>query len=791
MRRASVISGPRPRAQTEATLRPQPFRAKRLDHAIRRDTVQRFKGNKGSSLPVQRFTPLKPVPAKLRSDKMKSYELLVTEVRPSTGGQPVVMFAYYPTESKKTKAVPLAEVFRAQIEKFEDKECCLHLFFTQDPHELVFVLDSEVQARDLKKYLHDQLLLVKKFPDSVCEGILKKRRHNKRGMDFRWFILENSQLYYFTSLTDSESSDKKINIGDITFVGDVELEDEMFSFDVRTLQRTWTLSAADEEDRRRWIQGIRMSMRIEKEVCTWGDCQFGQLGNGIDVIRAFEAPVVVHSLNSKDVIGIAAGKDHVLAVLGDGTIASWGRGDVGQLGHGDIITCATPRILHALDSVVVTTVVASDGVSACITDDGAVYQWGRMLKATNDGTSLSTSVHSPERNRRLAGLSRALCRLLLNSQCFAGFFVQHLSVGPNHAGAITDSACLFMWGSGFTGALGVGDNVDHTEPVEVVFPHSSSADVWSQVACGYWHTLAVTEQGLTYSWGSGEAGQLGHGAKECFNSPKQIEALSHMRMESIAAGMFNSAAITIERVLFCWGKGENGQIGTGKSGPTALSVKLPTKVDIKADPASKEPSKVTSVVCSDTMTAVLTLAGECVMFGVGRFVNGDQHDILEPLWVSFSMRNSICTGTAVSDADAFCSAYRSARWANVLGVLRAEAHSGDCLPGTGCAMPLTCCAVWPCVPVHRGQICTKKLWSKIVAFVIKVLVPVFLCFFRHHQLTFMSGFEFKNQIHKCCKCGRQFCWCVRHSLLHRVRASKNACDFYELPGSVATRTAPC
>ena len=104
-------------------------------------------------------------------------------------------------------------------------------------------------------------------------------------------------------------------------------------------------------------------------------------------------------------------------------------------------------------------------------------------------------------------------------------------------------------------------------------------------------------------------------------------------MESISAGMFNSAAITIERVLFCWGKGENGQIGTGKSGPTALSVKVPTKVYIKADPASKELSKVLSVACSDTMTAVLTLAGECVMFGVGRFVNGDQHDILEPLWV--------------------------------------------------------------------------------------------------------------------------------------------------------------
>jgi alpha-tubulin suppressor-like RCC1 family protein len=190
-----------------------------------------------------------------------------------------------------------------------------------------------------------------------------------------------------------------------------------------------------------------------------------------------------------------------------------------------------------------------------------------------------------------------------------------------------------MWGLGFTGALGVADYIDHAEPVEVPFPHSASADVWAQVACGFWHTLAVTEQGLTYSWGSGEAGQLGHGAKDCFNSPKQIEALSHIRMESIAAAMFNSAGITVEHVLFCWGKGENGQIGTGKSGPTALSVKLPTKVDIKADSASMALSKVTSVVCSDTMTAVLTQAGECVMFGVGKFVNGDQHDILEPLSV--------------------------------------------------------------------------------------------------------------------------------------------------------------
>jgi hypothetical protein len=398
------VSGhPPQRARPQADAVFKSFRVKRLDHATRRDTVQRFKGNKGSSVPAHSFVPLKAVACKLRTDKMKPYEIMVTKVLPASSGQSVVMFVYYATEGRKPKSVPLAELFRAQVEKFEEKDCCLHLFFTQEPHELLFVLESETLARDVKRYLHEQLLLVKKFPDSVCEGNLKKRRHNKRGMDFRWFVLENSQLYYFTSLTDSESSDKKINIGDITFVGDVEHEDELYSFDVKTLSRTWTLSAADEHDRRRWIQGIRMSMCIEKEVCTWGDCTFGQLGNGTDVLKAFDSPVVVHSLNSKDVIGIAAGKDHVLAVLGDGTVASWGRGDVGQLGQGDIITCATPRIIHALESAVVKTVAASDGVSACVTDDGAIYQWGRMLKPAPDGTARTYVVHIPERNHGLAG----------------------------------------------------------------------------------------------------------------------------------------------------------------------------------------------------------------------------------------------------------------------------------------------------------------------------------------------------------------------------------------------------
>jgi len=333
--------------------------------------------------------------------------------------------------------------------------------------------------------------------------------------------------------------------------------------------------------------------------------------------------------------------------------------------------------------------------------------------------------------------------------------VRHLSVGPYHAGAVTDSASLFMWGSGFTGALGVGNRADHVHPVEVLFPHSASADVWSQVACGYWHTLAVTEQGLTYSWGSGEAGQLGHGAKDCFDCPKQIEALSHIRMESIAAGMFNSAGITVEHVLFCWGKGENGQIGTGKSGPTALSVKLPTKVDIRADAGSKELSKVTSVVCSDTMTAVLTSAGECVMFGVGRVVNGDPHDILEPLSVCVP---AFCALLPCADAHAHAGHY--ARPTCRARCLRQHIQVNRAC-GTRPSQPplrLMLPAALPSAPAPRGLTFTKKPLSTNAIFAMRVrvrCVPLLVLL-----ITFHSVFESKKGVHKCRKCLRHFCWCV-------------------------------
>lgn len=43
-----------------------------------------------------------------------------------------------------------------------------------------------------------------------------------------------------------------------------------------------------------------------------------------------------------------------------------------------------------------------------------------------------------------------------------------------------------------------------------------------QVACGEYHSAAVTSGGLLFTWGDGLAGKLGHGDQAACPHPRQV-----------------------------------------------------------------------------------------------------------------------------------------------------------------------------------------------------------------------------------------------------------------------------
>ncbi|RZF46926.1 hypothetical protein LSTR_LSTR013238 [Laodelphax striatellus] len=136
-----------------------------------------------------------------------------------------------------------------------------------------------------------------------------------------------------------------------------------------------------------------------------------------------------------------------------------------------------------------------------------------------------------------------------------------LNAGFTHAGLIRNKQ-LLMWGQTASGCLGSGPNLNKTANPSVVglFPQLSLSVIG--VACGRFHTLALTENGV-YSWGSSKYGQLGVGKVMQSSQPRLIESLAHSRVVTVECGQYHSMALTDDGKLYTWGWGVHGQLGHG------------------------------------------------------------------------------------------------------------------------------------------------------------------------------------------------------------------------------------
>ena len=89
-------------------------------------------------------------------------------------------------------------------------------------------------------------------------------------------------------------------------------------------------------------------------------------------------------------------------------------------------------------------------------------------------------------------------------------FIYQVSCGSQHSLAVSENGVAFSWGDGSVGALGTGRSSSQSEPVLVNF-----ADPIACVAAGAQHTGFISKNGTLYMCGDGTMGQLGIG--ECVN----------------------------------------------------------------------------------------------------------------------------------------------------------------------------------------------------------------------------------------------------------------------------------
>ncbi|XP_021561569.1 X-linked retinitis pigmentosa GTPase regulator-like [Carlito syrichta] len=135
----------------------------------------------------------------------------------------------------------------------------------------------------------------------------------------------------------------------------------------------------------------------------------------------------------------------------------------------------------------------------------------------------------------------------------------HLSCGDEHTAIVTENNKLYVFGSNNWGQLGLGTKATVYKPtcVKALKPEKVKF-----AACGRNHTLVSTEEGIVYSTGGNNEGQLGLGDIEERNTFHPIRFFtSQHKIKQLSAGSNTSAALTEDGKLFMWGDNSEGQIG--------------------------------------------------------------------------------------------------------------------------------------------------------------------------------------------------------------------------------------
>ncbi|EPS62718.1 hypothetical protein M569_12070, partial [Genlisea aurea] len=193
--------------------------------------------------------------------------------------------------------------------------------------------------------------------------------------------------------------------------------------------------------------------------------------------------------------------------------------------------------------------------------------------------------------------------------------VDFVACGEFHSCALSSSGDLYSWGDGThnAGLLGQGTDVSHWIPKRVSGP-LEGIQVLS-VACGTWHTAFTTSTGKLFTFGEGTFGALGHGDRESARYPKEVKSLSGLKAVAVSCGVWHTAAI-IEV--------------TNQSAPTIFSKKLFTWGDgdkYRLGHGNKDsylvPTCVSGLIdynihqlaCGYNMTVALTTSGHVFTMG--------------------------------------------------------------------------------------------------------------------------------------------------------------------------------
>ena len=127
--------------------------------------------------------------------------------------------------------------------------------------------------------------------------------------------------------------------------------------------------------------------------------------------------------------------------------------------------------------------------------------------------------------------------------------------------AIKNDGTLWTWGDNGFGELGIGSD---KQKAFSAIPVKIMDDV-KAISSGYWHAMAIKNDGTLWAWGYNYDGQLGDGTSD-ENADKFIPVKIMDDVRFVSAGYSHTMAIKNDDTLWAWGANYYGELGYGSGG---------------------------------------------------------------------------------------------------------------------------------------------------------------------------------------------------------------------------------
>jgi alpha-tubulin suppressor-like RCC1 family protein len=307
----------------------------------------------------------------------------------------------------------------------------------------------------------------------------------------------------------------------------------------------------------------KLAVLSDGRVFGWRQFRFGQLGpitNRIFSPGQFASEPMRQELPGK-AIDVAAGDFASYALLDDGSVWAWGRGNSGQLGSGPnpdlpLLPPDTPSAEYRgaerprrvrVDAAMA--VAAAGNTAFAVLRDGTIRAWGMPALLGDGGATTGAGAFTPV-------------------QVVDAADVTQISASATHVLALTKNGRVLAWGNNVAGALGrdpkLAARLDRASEVPGL------GDVIA-VAAAYQVSTALKKDGTVWVWGSNANGLFGEKrtASETIGArftPQPVAGISNVVAITTAFTGRHTIALLKDGSLRGWGNTDWGQIGAGVSG---------------------------------------------------------------------------------------------------------------------------------------------------------------------------------------------------------------------------------